>query len=371
MPSPSRIDLETLFNPISEDIPTGPDARENASPTSNYQTIKTERNQARAAERQSVHDGESNEASTHWRKITELAPQIINSESKDLEVASWYAEAMLRRFGFGGLRDAFKLIEGLIDGFWDTLHPMPDEYGMETRVSCLSGLNGEGAEGVLIAPIRKVSLTEDDEMPGPFSLWQYKQAIDAQKSPDEQTRKNKIDQLGFSVDDIQKYVDHSSDEFITHLRDDLVECVELYRSIGRKLDEVCGIQDAPPTSTIVGVLEETLGVVKHLGKNKLFEEPETTEEETHETVEAGDTSAKVKHAKGPIQTREDAFNQLLDIAEYFRKSEPHSPVSYLLQKAVKWGRMSLNDLISELIPDSGARDKYSELTGVSDDSNQQ
>ena len=374
MSSDTNIDIDSILSPISEDATTGADVREDPSPTSLYQTIKTERNQARAAERRSVHDGESSEATSHWRKITELAPQILSSQSKDLEVASWYAEAMLRRFGFSGLRDAFKIIDGLVDNFWEALHPMPDEYGMETRVSCLSGLNGEGAEGVLIAPIRKVALTESDDMPGPFSLWQYKQAVDAQKSPDEQTRNAKVQSLGFSVDDIQKEVSASSDVFITNLRDDINETLELYRSIGKKLDELCGIDDAPPTSTITNVLEETLGVVKHLGKDKLLTQEDNAAEanDTDTALDTdGPTTAVVpSKPKGPVESREDAFKQLLEISEFFRKTEPHSPVSYLLQKTVKWGRMSLVDLIGELIPDAGARSKYSELTGVSPEDQQ-
>ena len=369
MASPDVIDIDSLLIPISEEAPTGLDVREDPSPTSIYQAIKSERNQARAAERQSVHDGESSEAASHWRQITELAPQIIGPQSKDLEVASWYAEAMLRRHGFAGLRDAFRLIDGMLSNFWETIHPMPDEYGIETRVSCLSGLNGEGAEGVLIAPIRKVALTEGD-FPGPFSLWQYRQALQAQKSPDEQTRQSKIANLGFSSDVIQKSVNESSDSFITNLRDDILACIEHYRSIGKQLDEFCGIHEAPPTSTIVNVLEETLGAVNHLGKDKFPAEVENDIDEQDEELTEGSTDTHTpvvaaKKEKNSLETREDAFKQLLEISEFFKKTEPHSPVSYILQKAVKWGRMPLSDLIGELIPDANARDKYTELTGVS------
>ena len=205
MAAPDIIDLESLLQPIGEDAPTGPDIRDDPSTTSPYQTIKAERNQARAAERQSIHDGDSSEASVHWRRITELAPQILREQSKDLEVASWYAEAMIRIHGFTGLRDAFRLMAGLVEHFWEGLHPMPDEYGMETRVSCLSGLNGEGAEGVLIAPIRRVPITEGFS-PGPYGLWQYHQARDAEKSPDEQERANRVERLGFGQEDIDKSV---------------------------------------------------------------------------------------------------------------------------------------------------------------------
>ena len=67
---------------------------------------------------------------------------------------------------------------------------------------------------------------------------------------------------------------------------------------------------------------------------------------------------------GPISSREQAFSQLMEISAFFRKTEPHSPISYIIERAVKWGDMPLEDLIRELIPDSSARDFYGSLTGV-------
>jgi len=369
MASPQIIDLDSLLQPISDELPTGTDVREDSSPTSTYQSIKSERNQARAAERQSVHDGESQEAQDHWRKIISLTPKLLTEQSKDLEVASWFAEAMIRCHGVAGLKDAFALIDGLITNFWDDLHPMPDEYGIETRVSCLSGLNGEGAEGVLIAPIRRVPITEGD-YPGPFGLWQYHQALDAQKTADEAAKQSKIQKLGFGPDDIDKAVESSSQHFYVNLKDDLEAAIASYRDVGTKLDEHCGINDAPPTRTIVEVLEECLGAIKHIGKLKFpvdQAEEDEAEPSADDSTEGTSTPNTPKVAKGPIASRDDAFKQLLEIAEFFRKTEPHSPVSYVLQKAVKWGNMPLGELIGELIPDGSSRERYSELTGVVSD----
>ena len=67
---------------------------------------------------------------------------------------------------------------------------------------------------------------------------------------------------------------------------------------------------------------------------------------------------------GPITSREEAIRQLNNISSFFRQTEPHSPISYVIDKAVKWGDMSLSELISELIPDSSSRETYSSLTGV-------
>ncbi len=369
MASEEIIHLEDLLQPISEDSPVGNDIREDPSPISPYYTIKDARNAARAAERNNMFDGDSSEADDQWRKILELAPDILQNQAKDLEVASWYTEALIRRYGFQGLRDGFKLIQGLIDQYWDNLYPLPDEDGVETRVASLTGLNGEGAEGVLIAPIRNVEITQGNE-PAPFSFWRYQQALDIEKIIDEDAKSDKAAKLGFSNEDVERAVTESSEEFFVNIRDDVAICIETFRDIGSKLDEYCGINDAPPVSNIINILVDCQGAINHIGKYKMpsadVSDGEVVDGDSA-TDSTADAGASAGQASGPVKTRAEAFKKLIEIAEFFRKTEPHSPISYILERAVKWGDMPLDDLMRELIPDSSSRDFYGSLTGVKTD----
>lgn len=364
MASPHIIELDDLLAPIAEDTPSGEDPRASASPNSTYQTLKRERSSARAAERKSVHDGDSQEADHHWREVLNLAPKLLREEAKDLEVASWYTEALVRKQGFQGLRDAFALIRGLVEQYWEDLYPTPDEDGLETRVAPLSGLNGEGAEGVLIAPIRRVPITEG-QPPAPFSYWHYQQALDIQKLADEDARQAKEAKLGYGLGDIEKAVRESDDTFFQNQREDLDQAIEHFRACQSLLDQHCGIELAPPSRNILEVLEECRGAVNHLGRDKLSpaSESEDRAPEAAEATGTEDAPANTPAARKALD-RDEAFRQLREIAEFFRTTEPHSPVSYLLQKAVKWGNMRLDELIQELIPDESSRTHYSELTGV-------
>ena len=366
MASEPILDIDALLAPISDENPTGSDLRDDESPLSTYNTIKDARQAARSAERQNMFDGHNTEADDYWRKIIDLAPDIIKNSAKDLEVASWLTEALIRRNGFRGLRDGFQLIQRLIDTFWDDLYPMPDEDGIETRVASLSGLNGEGAEGVLIAPIRNAIITEGAD-PGPFTLWNYQQAADVDKALDTDTKNEKEAKLGFSIGHIERAVAESSEAFFVNLRDDINDAITSYREASKKLDELCGLNDAPPTSNILNILEQCQGVVNHLGKHK-FPAIQTSDasESDEDTISPGTTDQvnAPQHSTGPIKSRDDAFRQLTEIADYFRRSEPHSPIAHILERAVKWGDMPLEALIRELIPDSSARDFYSSLTGV-------
>ncbi len=361
MAAKANIDLSRLLKPISEETPTGADIRLDPSPSSAYQTIKTVRNEARAAERKNRIDGDNSEADESWRKILDLAPPILEDTSKDLEIAAWYTEALVRRYGFNGLRVGFELIKGLVEQYWDGLYPSPDEEdGIEARTAPLAGLNGEGSEGVLIAPIRSAEITEVEA----FSLWQYQQALDIQRLPDENARQEKSSRLGFDLEDIEKAVTESSQDYFIELRDDLKAAIETYRAIGQLLDQHCEAHNAPPTSNILNVLDECLSAVNHLGEDKF---PVQEDNESHGSTEDGsnDTSHEGGAVKsGQISSRDAAFKQLREIATFFRKTEPHSPISYVLEKAVKWGHMPLEELIAELIPDDSSRGHYGTLTGV-------
>lgn len=365
------MDTEALLEPISEEHPTGIDIREDRSPSSPYQSIKDARNSARSAERHSVFDGGSSEADENWRRIYTLAPEILQQHAKDLEVAAWYTEALIRREGYAGLSKGFTAIRELIERYWDELYPFPDEDGLETRVAPLTGLNGEGAEGVLIAPIRNANITEGED-PGPYTLWQYKQALEINKLSDEAGRKSKQGKLGFTLEDIERSAAQSSEAFFVNLRDALVTSIAEYKTIRQLLDERCGSEISPPTSNIITALEDALSIVRHLGRFKLPQETAEPEGEGEgeeqaatgvETTQPGDAP----FAAGPPRSREAAFKQLNTIADFFRDTEPHSPISYAIDKAIRWGDMPLDKLIQELIPDASSRKLYGSLTGVTSD----
>lgn len=356
MASSEIIDITKLLEPISDDNPVGIDIRDDPKPDSLYQQIKQARISARAAERENMYEKNNNEALQYWKTISTLAPKILTKHSKDLEIASWYIEAQVRQNGFQGLRDAFKLTRELIEHYWDSIYPLPDEDGLLSRVAPLAGLNGEGAEGVLIAPIRHIPLCQGDPSDS-FGLWQYQQSLDVQRITDPNTRLETIEKNGYSLDDIEKAVNSSSEEFYINLRDDLTECIVEFKQIGQLLDERCDQDVTPPSKNIISVLEKYLGAINHLAKHKFpveIDDSEMTENASESTLNSG-----------PISSREAAFKQLHTISEFFLRTEPHSPISYIVAKAVKWGDMPLNELISELIPDNTSREHFSSLTGVS------
>ena len=50
-----------------------------------------------------------------------------------------------------------------------------------------------------------------------------------------------------------------------------------------------------------------------------------------------------------LSGRNDAYQQLEQIAAYLAKIEPHSPVPSLIRRAVEWGHMPFDQLMDELM----------------------
>ena len=362
-----------MLTPIEGELSVGPDLRLDTSHTSDYSQIKDARRAARDAERNNMFDGDSTEANEQWQKIFLLAPKVLATQSKDLEISCWLTEALVRKSGFQGLKDGFSLIRQLIENFWQQgLYPIEDEDGIETRIASIAGLNGEGAEGVLLSPIRNSFITEDASYE-PFSLWQYQQAIDISRLSDERKQSDQIERIGFSMESIEKAVAQSSSEYYTSLYEDIEICLTEYKAIDSLLTEFCGSFEAPPSSKIIELLEDAKGAINHIAKAKLpivIETSVSDEESENESIDEAATSSAATPSNAvttALNSRDDAFKQLNTIAEYFKKTEPHSPISYMLTKTVKWGNMPLEELMKELIPDSSSRDTYSSLTGVSVD----
>ena len=88
-------------------------------------------------------------------------------------------------------------------------------------------------------------------------------------------------------------------------------------------------------------------------------------------VTAPGTVTTVAHAaprvmlpEGPLQSREQAIAQLRAVAEFFRRTEPHSPVAYLAERAARWGEQPLHAWLRSVIKDDASLAKLEELLGV-------
>ena len=380
--SNQSVSIEDLIQPISEDSPTGRDVREPGPGNDLYYQVKDARSQARTIERKALfaEDVES-EAQDAWATILNTVPQLLKEHTKDLEITAWYIEALLRQADIGGLSDGFALAKELVERFWDQLYPMPDEDGLETRIAAFVGLNGESNEGTLIRPLRLVTLN-DGLASKPFHYSDYQQARTLEKLKDEDQKASRRNEMGFNLADIQSAVEDSGPQHCQSMAAAFESALTHLNELGDRFYEHCS-HEAPPTSLIKETLETVQMAFKDLAKKHLTsdtcaEQVKDKDRETQDTnapsgtlTPAPQSTATQPTAWTGVTDRQQALQQLSQIADFFRRTEPHSPLAGQIDRAVRWGKMPLEQLILELLPSSDARFTYAQLTGVTLDGAQE
>jgi type VI secretion system protein ImpA len=292
---------------------------------------------------------------------------LLRTRTKDLEIVAWVTEALARVHGFAGLRDGFQLATKLVELYWDGVYPTPDEDGIETRIAPLTGL-ALPKQGTLITPIARIPITQGSSHP-PIATWSYEQAAELERLSDD-ARQARLKQGSTSMDVVRALVRETPVAWFVVLVQDIRECLEAWRQLGAALDGRCG-SDSPPSTAVREALTQALDAVLRIAHDVLpaeSEEPAASgAHAAHSGQEAASTTSQQAGGKTltSIQSREDAFRALALIAKYFRTTEPHSPVSFLIERTIRWGQMPLPALLSELIPENGAREKYALMTGVS------
>lgn len=360
------LNVEELLSPISDAEPTGVDLREDSSPQSIYYQLKDARSAARAAERRAETEGGTVGVLPEWRTVFDLSRDALAHKSKDLEVACWLIEAAVRHHGFAGLRDGFFLLQQMIDKYWDGLHSLKDEDGMATFVAPLSGLNGVDGEGTLIQPIRKVPITAGE--PGPYAAYHYDQAAALAQVTDKAARERRIAAGVPTVEQFEQALRASPKEFLRAGLGNMSGALAAIDAVSALLSEKCGAA-APPTSAIRGAVETVYDMVRSRTLDLIPPEKPAGQGATEGSMEAAAANGAAPAeptAKplGAITSREDALGVLGKVSDYFRTAEPHSPIAFTLDELIRRARMSLPELLSELLPDANARRTFLTSAGI-------
>lgn len=345
------LDVETLLLPISEENPAGSDPRLDVTPQSLYFRLRDARSEARAAERVADNDPAADAGSgRHWLTVRELSLEALSGTGKDIEIAAWLTESLVRTDGLAGLTAGARLIAGLAARYWAAgLFPTPDEDGVAGRVAPVAGLNGEGGNGTLLQPLRKLVLF--DRADGtPLTFWRFEQAEEAEVL--DQARKAQRLAAGvLPLAELEAEAKSIGRDRLAALHRDLVRAIEAWRGLDQALTAAAQA-DAPPTGRVQELLDKL---------RRTAERYAPPAEAVPDAVEAapGEVPAESEPAsRGPadrIVTREEMLQQISRIAAYFRANEPHSPLSYTLEDAVRRARMGLPDLLKEMMPEAAAR----------------
>lgn len=353
---------DDLLNPIPGENPSGANLR--------YAPVFDKIKEARRADDDAPQgDWQFERKTADYAVVIKLAGEALATKSKDLQVAAWLTEAILRKEGFAGLKAGLELIKGLVENFWDTLYPELDDGDAEMRAAPLEWL-GTHMETAL----RSVPLTR-----GGANWFQFKEsrAVGYEATADTdakvEARNAAIAEGKMSGEEWDKAVGATPKAFYAEMEatlDGILDAIEVLNILGEeKFGDV-----TPSFGPMRTTVEEIQHTVHGLLQKKREVEPDegaaaaATEESPEEPASEEETPAarppalhKAKAgtlAAEPVD-QEDAFQRVTAVAAYLRRSDAASPLPYLLLRGLRFGelRAAGTDVDANLLeaPPTGAR----------------
>jgi type VI secretion system protein ImpA len=366
MPSPEVLDFEALLKPIAEDTPAGESLRYEGV----YDAIQEARREEDALP---MGEWQREVKVADWRAVINLGTEAIAAKSKDLQIAVWLVEALLKRHGFAGLRDGLRLLQELQEAFWDGLYPEIEDGDLEYRGGPFNWLNEK-----LPASVRLIALTEGAPEYG-WNHWDESRKTDNLGRQNPEAMQAAIDEGKITGEQFDRAVDGTPRAFYEILIEDIADTKEQLSALEAIIDDKFG-QTAPSLIKLRSAIDDSFEVAGGIVKKKRSQDP-GYKAESDESIGiaaedqalsiGGGAAAAAPGANwaGEPRSREEAFQRLRVIAAYLRRVEPQHPVTYLLERAVKWTHMPLEDWLAEVINSPDALQNLRQTLGIKEPDN--
>ncbi|WP_018988960.1 type VI secretion system protein TssA [Aromatoleum toluclasticum] len=326
-----------------------------------FSALFDEIQEARRADDPSVSQGEwvrpLKEAD--WPRVARLCEDALASRAKDVRLAVWLAEAVARTCGFAGLADGYRLVAGLCESYWDDIHPLPEDGDHEMRAGSLDWLVSQSRR-----IIRDTPLTDSSR--GCFSTADLESArtLAASLERNPQEAEFLMRAAPVTLDQFEAARRDTSRDFFARISAEAEAARLALDELERVVDARLGL-DGPGFDDVRQALIEVLDTLRRCGGEASAPASQSGAVSSAENARsAADKPASGSMRPGPIVTRADAIERLREVADFFRRTEPHSPVAYLADKAARWGEMSLHEWLRTVVRDDGALSHVEELLGL-------
>jgi type VI secretion system protein ImpA len=319
-----------------------------------------------------------------WSEVARICTAVLRDRSKDIRIASWLAESWAKTRGFAGLRDGYLLIDGLCRNYWDGLHPVPEDGDVQQRVGNLAWLLSRSQQ-----LIGEIPLTQADGARYGAVLWEAASQLAnaVKRTPD---NAHELTRGKLTLDRFDAARRDTPPSFYSELDAQLQGCAQALDQLERTLDAQLG-DESPAFSRVREALRNVTELAHRFARDAgllvrtdlasasapassvpnvpVRVEPTLPAADHFSDADPSRAAAPMHAAtpaavRGPIQTREQALAQLRDVAEFFRRTEPHSPVAYLADKAASWGEMSLHLWLRTVVKNDETLSGLEELLGI-------
>jgi type VI secretion system ImpA family protein len=346
-----HVDLERVLTPISSREACGPFVR-NGFP---YDAIREARRQD---------DGFDQGAWTttrkkpDWAEVTRLSLEALYEQTKDLRIAASLLESLSHQHGLAGVAEGMSVLVCLCDAFWDSIHPGgPEGDDAEARVAVFEWINERLPIELRLLPLTMPAGAEHRAQ----TFDDYERALRLQngqrQDPRQSRGKPKAESSDFQATVTATPVHHFRD-----LESHAAAAVEQCDALTAILDRTLGTQ-AP---SLMGLRDMQVRLQAWL-RNAIGARPvEAIEPAGDPSLTSGDVPAEAFELPfdSVIRSRWEAYRMLSDAAEFLSRTEPHSPVPYLVRRAILWGSMNLEELLGEVIRNDAERKEVFRLLQI-------
>ncbi len=340
------ISVEEFLQPIAEGNPSGADLRYDPV----YDTIREAR---RADDELNQGAWQTERKVADYAVVINLSSNALKKKTKDLQLAAWLTDALLRREGFPGLNSGLQLCHGLLDKFWDTLYPLVEDGDRELRSAPLTWIGLK-----LEDPVRNSPLNQEGH--GWF-LYSQSRAVgyeDQAKDPTAKKKRDKsISEGKLAPEVFDKSFTETPKAFYAALEKQLDASLASLAALVTLCDEKFE-DDSPSFGKLKSSLEEVRHVAHSLLNKKRETEPDPVVVEAVEETPAanGDGSAEATGGEGteprertpaaisftvPLSSETPARRELVEkvaaAAAAIRQKEPYNPAPYLMMRGLRWG----------------------------------
>jgi len=279
-----------------------------------------------------------------WKQAQASALDVL-ARSKDLRPAVYLSKALLHTQGFSGLRDGLQLIQGLLEKYWDTLHPQldpDDDYDPTMRVNIITSLCDQD---FMLRDLREAPLVSSPLL-GRFSLRDIDVATGALTLPagsaETPAPLSSID-AAFMECDLEELQARAG-----AVRESIASAAAIEAFV---TDQV-GAANAPNLSDLARTLKDIQKVLTDRLARRGVSEPAPGEEAPPAAVASGTAAPQLARAPltGEIGSRADVIRALDKICEYYQRWEPSSPVPLLLQRARRLVAKDFIEILRDLAP---------------------
>ena len=332
---------DQLLNPIRDDLPAGADL--SFSPELDAIT------QARKFDDASLDQGEwvTEIKEADWDFVVKKCSSLLQQKSKDLRLAVWLAEAGAKKYRMRGLAEGLLVLAGLLDKFWDQgLFPESDGDDHDQRIGNLAWILAR-----VPALLREMPVTD-----GNSSKYTTVDFEMARKNPNGDPK----------LTDLENAKRANSLPFRTAFVADAQYCMEALLKLEKAADERLG-QDSPGFASARDAVDSMIRLMPAAGGAAPGNEaPAVQDFNSVENDQGMPHTSQPVHAgpPGAIHTRFQALQQLRAVAEFFRRTEPHSPVSYFADKAADAGDQDLAAFLRSVVKDPASMAHIEELLGI-------